>query len=41
MIVISTSVEKPLTEGVVPVSESKTKSEVSVVKDVGKVKSAE
>jgi hypothetical protein len=34
-------VEKPLTEGVVPASESKTKSEVLVVKVKGKVKLAE
>jgi len=41
IIVISTSVEKPLTEGVVPVSESNTKSEVLVVRVEGKVKLAE
>ena len=38
---ISTSVEKPLTEGVVPVSDNRTKSEVFVVNDEGKVKLAD
>jgi hypothetical protein len=41
VIVMSTSLEKPLTEGVVPVSESKIKFEVLVVKVEGKVKLAE
>tara|TARA_B100001121_G_C18401413_1_gene485619 strand:+ start:354 stop:566 length:213 start_codon:yes stop_codon:yes gene_type:complete len=41
LIVISTSVEKPLTDGVVPVSDSRTKSDVLVVNDEGKVKLAE
>jgi hypothetical protein len=41
IIVISTSVEKPLTDGVVPVSDRRTKSDVLVVNDEGKVKLAE
>tara|TARA_B100001989_G_scaffold38630_1_gene23471 strand:- start:348 stop:548 length:201 start_codon:yes stop_codon:yes gene_type:complete len=41
LIVISTSVEKPLTDGVVPVSDNRTKSDVLVVNDEGKVKLAE
>ena len=41
LIVISTSVEKPVTDGVVPVSDSRTKSDVLVVNDEGKVKLAD